>query len=79
MSIHDQYQLDSYNNDIIALSNKSNVSDISKNPNDLDIESNSSSPEQSTSQNNGVTVITNSLVEKKIYCQVQTTNEDGNE
>ncbi|CAG8857004.1 42747_t:CDS:2, partial [Gigaspora margarita] len=49
------------------------------NPNDPDIESNSSSPEQSTSQNNGVTVITNSLVEKKIYCKVKTTNKDGNE
>ncbi|CAG8556704.1 18885_t:CDS:2 [Racocetra fulgida] len=71
MSIHDQYQLDSYDNDIIALPNESNMSDISENPNDLDIESNSSSPEQSTSQNNGITVITNSLV--------QTTNEDGNE
>ncbi|CAG8829632.1 28468_t:CDS:1, partial [Dentiscutata erythropus] len=101
--------LDSYDNDIIALSNESNMSDISENPNDPDIESNSSSPEQSTSQNNGVTVITNSLgkriqkkkaftrnkksrpskswvwhyfkrnkVEKNIYCQVQTTNEDGN-
>ncbi|CAG8744085.1 14035_t:CDS:2, partial [Dentiscutata heterogama] len=71
MSIHDQYQLDSYDNDIIALSNESNVLDISENPNDPDIKSNSSSPEQSTSQNNSITVITNSLV--------QTTNEDGNE
>ncbi|CAG8687911.1 11331_t:CDS:2 [Gigaspora margarita] len=61
MSLDNQYQLDSYNNDIIALSNESNVSDISENPNDPDIESNSSSPEQSTLQNNGVTVITNSL------------------
>ncbi|CAG8758841.1 17338_t:CDS:2 [Gigaspora margarita] len=70
MSLDDQYQLDSYNNDIIDLSNESNVSDISENPNDPDIESNSSSPEQSTSQNNGITVITNSLV--------KTTNENGN-
>ncbi|KAF0460338.1 hypothetical protein F8M41_000605 [Gigaspora margarita] len=61
MSLDDQYQLNSYNNDIIALSNESNVSDISKNPNDPNIESNSSSSEQSTLQNNGVTVITNSL------------------
>ncbi|CAG8852373.1 7513_t:CDS:2, partial [Gigaspora margarita] len=53
------------------LSNESNVSDISENPNDPDIESNSSSSEQFTSQNNGVTVITNSLV--------KTTNENGNE
>ncbi|CAG8765557.1 27447_t:CDS:2, partial [Dentiscutata erythropus] len=55
MSIHDQYQLDSYDNDIIALSNESNVL-----------------PEQSTSQNNGVTVITNSLgkriQKKKLLC-----------
>ncbi|CAG8504208.1 2873_t:CDS:2 [Racocetra fulgida] len=58
MSLDDQYQLDFYDNDVIALSNESN---ISENPNDPDIESNSSSPEQSTSQNNGVTVITNSL------------------
>ncbi|CAG8838435.1 18817_t:CDS:2, partial [Gigaspora margarita] len=53
------------------LSNESNVSDISENPNNPEIESNSSSPEQSTLQNNGITVITNSLV--------KTTNEDGNE
>ncbi|CAG8595796.1 7848_t:CDS:1 [Gigaspora rosea] len=110
MSLDNQYQLDFYNNNIIALSNESNVSDISENPNDPDIESNSSSSEQSTSQNNGITVITNSLgkrikkkkafthnkklrpskswvwhyfrrnkVEKKIYCKVKTTNEDGNE
>ncbi|CAG8741340.1 15833_t:CDS:2 [Gigaspora margarita] len=71
MLLDDQYQLDSYDNDIIALSNESNVSDISENPNDPDIESNSSSPEQSTSQNNGVTIITNSLV--------KTMNKDGNE
>ncbi|CAG8687719.1 13692_t:CDS:1, partial [Gigaspora rosea] len=70
MSTHDQHQLDSYDNDIIALSNESNVSDISENLNDPDIESNSSSPDQSTSQNNGVTVITNSWAkefEKKVF------------
>ncbi|CAG8581341.1 15235_t:CDS:2, partial [Cetraspora pellucida] len=78
MSIHDQYQLDSYDNDIIALSNESNVSDISENPNDSDIESNSSSPEQFTLQNNGITVITNSLskrIQKKKLLRI-TKNRD---
>ncbi|CAG8791797.1 29864_t:CDS:2, partial [Gigaspora margarita] len=46
---------------LYALLNELNVLDISKNLNDPDIESNSSSSDQSTLQNNGVTVITNSL------------------
>ncbi|KAF0467857.1 hypothetical protein F8M41_025901 [Gigaspora margarita] len=75
MSTYDQY-LSSYNSNTITLSNKdrletnksneSNASDLSENPNDLDIKSNSSSPEQSTLHNNGITVITNSLGETNL-------------
>ncbi|CAG8778044.1 21815_t:CDS:2, partial [Dentiscutata erythropus] len=53
--------LNSYN-----LLNESNASNILENLNNPDIELNSSLPKQSTSQNNGIIVITNSLVEEKV-------------
>ncbi|CAG8689226.1 4885_t:CDS:1 [Dentiscutata erythropus] len=79
MSTYDQYQFSSYLNEDRLDSNESNelnASDLSKNPNDPEIEyieSNSNLPEQSISHNNGVTVIANSLgkkiLKKKVFTQ----------
>ncbi|CAG8635018.1 6429_t:CDS:1 [Racocetra fulgida] len=109
MSTNDPYQFSSYN-DTITWSNEDEFEldalSIAENLYNSDSESNSSTPDQSTSQNTSVTV-TNSLgkrvrkkkaliytkqrekswmwfyfkrsqPDKKIYCQVKVTNDDGN-